>query len=413
MNFSKEFEAEVLQTIERIEKKGNEKELEWFWKILKQHFDQEYLKTQTPDIIVIGTEIPMEIIRAFSKNTFYILGGSLEAVHWADEGTPRDMDHVSQSSLGWLLNPVFDLSSQALIITTNASDSRKKMVSLLREKGKKVVVLDVFPGNDSKMAVRHYKKQLYKMIDELEKHTKTELTKKLLMQECKSVRQIRQTWNQYRSLMDKQKTPISFEIAAALMQSMYYTKDLNEWNWHMQMLIRDICKKKETRYESKNKPGIMIAGSPIIFPNLKVIQLVEDAGMEICCMADPFTIPFEAASRKMYRSESLDQTISRIAAWQVKNDASGALVNNMALVRKLEIEIERCPVEGILVHILKGQIEYDFELSAMEEIAERYDIPVFRLETDYQYQDVEQLRIRAEAFGEMLRQRRISERSAL
>jgi hypothetical protein len=38
---------------------------------------------------------------------------------------------------------------------------------------------------------------------------------------------------------------------------------------------------------------------------------------------------------------------------------------------------------------------------------DRRDIPVFRLETDYQYQDVEQLRIRLEAFAEMLGQRMI------
>ena len=36
----------------------------------------------------------------------------------------------------------------------------------------------------------------------------------------------------------------------------------------------------------------------------------------------------------------------------------------------------------------------------------QYNIPVFRLETDYQYQDVEQLRIRMEAFSEMLVQNR-------
>ena len=36
-----------------------------------------------------------------------------------------------------------------------------------------------------------------------------------------------------------------------------------------------------------------------------------------------------------------------------------------------------------------------------------YGIPVFRLETDYQYQDVEQLRIRMEAFSEMLVQNRL------
>ena len=62
-------------------------------------------------------------------------------------------------------------------------------------------------------------------------------------------------------------------------------------------------------------------------------------------------------------------------------------------------------VDGVIFHILKGQIEYDFELSRLEPLFDRMDIPVFRLETDYQYQDVEQLRIRLEAFAEMLGQR--------
>ena len=56
--------------------------------------------------------------------------------------------------------------------------------------------------------------------------------------------------------------------------------------------------------------------------------------------------------------------------------------------------------------MLKGQIEYDFELERFETLLSKYSIPVFRLETDYQYQDVEQLRIRMEAFSEMLVQNR-------
>lgn len=60
----------------------------------------------------------------------------------------------------------------------------------------------------------------------------------------------------------------------------------------------------------------------------------------------------------------------------------------------------------IVYHVLKGQIEYDFELGRFEELSEKLDIPVFRLETDYNYQDIEQLRIRLEAFSEILNQRR-------
>ena len=63
-------------------------------------------------------------------------------------------------------------------------------------------------------------------------------------------------------------------------------------------------------------------------------------------------------------------------------------------------------IEGVVYHVLKGQIEQDFELERYETLFSNYGIPVFRLETDYQYQDIEQLRIRLEAFSEMLTQNR-------
>jgi benzoyl-CoA reductase/2-hydroxyglutaryl-CoA dehydratase subunit BcrC/BadD/HgdB len=73
--------------------------------------------------------------------------------------------------------------------------------------------------------------------------------------------------------------------------------------------------------------------------------------------------------------------------------------------RYVEHLLAMTEVDGIVCHILKGQIEYDFMLSRLEPLFEQHDVPVFRLETDYQYQDVEQLRIRLEAFAEMLGQR--------
>ena len=71
--------------------------------------------------------------------------------------------------------------------------------------------------------------------------------------------------------------------------------------------------------------------------------------------------------------------------------------------------VQKRNIEGVVYHVLKGQIEYDFELERFETLFAKYDIPVFRLETDYQYQDIEQLRIRLEAFSEMLTQNRYKE----
>lgn len=52
--------------------------------------------------------------------------------------------------------------------------------------------------------------------------------------------------------------------------------------------------------------------------------------------------------------------------------------------------------------MLKGQIDYDFEFKRYEDYFVERGIPIYRLETDYNYQDIEQIRIRIEAFLEML-----------
>ena len=59
-------------------------------------------------------------------------------------------------------------------------------------------------------------------------------------------------------------------------------------------------------------------------------------------------------------------------------------------------------IKGIIAHILKGQIEYDYEYKNIEKLTADYKVPLNRVETVYNYQDIEQLRLRLEAFSEML-----------
>ena len=105
---------------------------------------------------------------------------------------------------------------------------------------------------------------------------------------------------------------------------------------------------------------------------------------------------------------SMRHALHMIAGSSYRHEASAAFVRNDALMDAVSTKIRGGRVEGVIFHILKGQIEYDFELERMTKMFEYYDVPVFRLETDYQQQDVEQLRIRLEAFCEMLTQARRS-----
>ena len=111
-------------------------------------------------------------------------------------------------------------------------------------------------------------------------------------------------------------------------------------------------------------------------------------------------------NRKMLRG-SRDRLIETISAQWLKYDSSPSYIRNDNLYNNILAAVQRGDIEGAVCHILKGQIEYDFELERIESMLSEYGIPVFRLETDYQYQDVEQLRIRMEAFSEMLLQNRV------
>lgn len=64
-------------------------------------------------------------------------------------------------------------------------------------------------------------------------------------------------------------------------------------------------------------------------------------------------------------------------------DVSSAYVKNDSLYECIEKLITEKDIDGVVYHVLKGQIEYDFELGRFEELFEHLNVPVFRLETDY------------------------------
>jgi len=108
------FRSEAIDTINRIYKDNrNLTQLRWFLDTALSRFDNNSLNAVQPQVIVIGDDIPAEILYTVCDNPFYVVGGSLGTAHWADELTPRDTDPFSRSSLGWLINPEFDITENA------------------------------------------------------------------------------------------------------------------------------------------------------------------------------------------------------------------------------------------------------------------------------------------------------------
>lgn len=406
------FKNEAIETINRIEtENSNLFELKWFPDTASMRFKSDYLNNVRPQVIVLGNDIPAEIIYAVCDNPFYILGGSLGTAHWADELTPRDTDPFSRSSLGWLINPEFDIANDALIVTAVSSDSRRKLISILQKAGRKVAAMDIPPMSATLNNTNYYKDQLITLAEKIGKHTGKHLTGRNLRNAVKKVVRAHRFWHRFQTIAHTASGFISDEAVLLVEQCMYFADSLDEWMIHVSRLIGELDElSRRFVMTQKDQPKVIVLGSPVVFPNYKVLQLISAAGMRIAAVADSLSLEADLVVSGSKRLISSERLLDQIVSDHLRATSSGARVNNEGLYSYFLHLVRELHPDGIVCHILKGQIEYDFELPYIEKTAEEADIPVFRLETDYQYQDVEQLRIRMEAFGEMLTQKIIVKR---
>ena len=357
-----------------------------------------------PEVLVLGPGIPEALLRAFHIHYRYLLGGSHTMTAWSDELVPRDTDPVSRSILGSIFAPEGARFAGSLFIIPVSSDSMRKIAYLLKEEGRRIVTLDVPPDHADPRSIAMWEKQLIRMMEAVSEHTRRRISHRKIRNAVRCISLARCQLREF--LREENRPDVRHAITGSgkllIQNSYYFADDLDNWGKQLQILRQETGNR-----QTGDRPRILLTGSPICFPNYKIPFLIEDAGLSIRSCLDVSTIrQEELMSAKSLRTTA--QAVHALAASSLAHDASAAYTCNDAMRAAIYREIRSGQIDGIIFHILKGQIEYDFEMTRMEEMFEYYDIPVFRLETDYQDHDIEQLRIRLEAFREMLSQARYS-----
>lgn len=160
---------------------------------------------------------------------------------------------------------------------------------------------------------------------------------------------------------------------------------------------------------TKKLPRILLTGSPIVFPNIKIPLLIEETGGIVAadetCMGergmwDPAVIT----------DYSFDGMIRALANRAVRPCPCPTFADNSQRIYRLKQLIEENQIQGVIYHVLRGCLVYDFEYRRIEDELGKLGIPVIRLESDYNEEDIEQLRIRIEAFIELIKLKQTPEK---
>ena len=152
-------------------------------------------------------------------------------------------------------------------------------------------------------------------------------------------------------------------------------------------------------------PRILLAGAPIIRPNWKIPQIIEEAGGIIVC--DELC----SGTRALYDPIGVDEwnwddMFRALAEKYLQPCACPCFTPNDERIGRIVQMIEDYNVQGVFYHILRGCHIYNIESTRIKRLLDQKKIPMLIIETEYSEEDIEQIRTRVEAFLMLVRARR-------
>jgi benzoyl-CoA reductase/2-hydroxyglutaryl-CoA dehydratase subunit BcrC/BadD/HgdB len=354
---------------------------------------------------IVGTFcnlVPSEMIRASGAIPIRLCGGFEGSISTAEKILPRVYCPLVKSTFGLFEkdSPYFDLIDVAICPTT--CDGKKKLAELLVKK-KQTWVLEV-PHTTLTYKSREFWLDNLKLLKkQLEGLTNIKISKKRMKGSINQYNQMRSLVHRLYELRKAKNVPI-WGSDALLVTNMAFYDEPNRWIKATDGLCRELESKKESHVAKEESPRILLTGTPMILPAWKLARVIEDIGGiivtdDICTGSknfwDPVTVP---------NNTSEDMLIA-IADKYLMNTCPCFIPNKTRIDRTLQF-IKEFHVEGVVNYMLQGCHPFGAEDWKVREAAKEMDVPIFSLDTDYGDGDIGQIKIRMEAFMEMVRAKR-------
>ncbi len=163
----------------------------------------------------------------------------------------------------------------------------------------------------------------------------------------------------------------------------------------MQEIVETYKNKKESPYTSKT-PRLLISGVPLGVGSDKVVRIIEEAGG---CV-----VGFENCTgyKQVFTIPETDDPIRALSKQYLEIPCS-VMSPNTGRLDLLESMVNDFSVDGVVDLTWQACHTYNIESFSVEKfLQEKTGTPLLHLETDYSDSDTEQLRVRIEAFIEML-----------
>jgi benzoyl-CoA reductase/2-hydroxyglutaryl-CoA dehydratase subunit BcrC/BadD/HgdB len=349
---------------------------------------------------VIGTYClysPAELVIAAGAIPVMLCGTSQNPVPAAEKVLPRNLCPLIKSSYGFALTdtcPYFHFAD--LLIAETTCDGKKKMYELLGEM--KPLHLMQLPQVQDEAALGYWVGEMGRLKRRLEEEFGVEITDEKLRDAIRLVNDERRSLREFQDVCKQSPAPISGMNMLTVLHNRGFSIDKREAIELVDRLtaeLREMAEKGISPFTSST-PRILLSGVPVGIGSDKVVRLIEECGGSVVC--------FEScgAYKKVDPVEESGEPLTAIAERYLRIPCSCMSPNDgrFSLVERLVREFQ---ADAVIDLTWQGCHTYNIEsYSLKKHIQENTDVAFMQIETDYSESDTEQLKVRIEAFLEMI-----------
>lgn len=341
---------------------------------------------------------PTELAVAADAIPLPLCGTRQDPIEAAEEVLPRNLCPLIKSSYGFAASdtcPFFRFSD--LIVADTTCDGKKKMFELMSDI-KPVHVLQLPQQQNLSLFLDPWKHEINTLKKEIENLTDKQITEERISEAISLLNRERITLKRLMDVTKAKPSPLTgMELIEILFKTGFFAD--KEKGIAIMNEIADACQALVQKGESpftKETPRILMTGVPVGLGSDKVIKIIEESGANV--------VAFENCSgyKKTFQVDETKDPITALAETYLAIPCS-VMSPNHGRIEMLEEMITEFSVDGVVDLTWQACHTYNIEAHQIQQfVSERFGLPYLHVETDYSLSDTEQLRVRIEAFLEMI-----------
>ena len=339
---------------------------------------------------------PLEIALAAGAVPVSLCGTKNDSIPAAESMLPRSLCPLIKSSFGFALEDSCPyLAASDIVIADTTCDGKKKMFELLAER-KPMFILQL-PQIQNESALRYWKEQYERLVRELEQRFHVSIGEAELRSAIRTANRFRRALKSVLDLAKRKPSPLSGMQLLEIAHRASFVPDWDKASELLEDIAREVGADNESPF-AESAPRILLTGVPIGLGSHKVVQLLEECGASVVCL-DNCTCYKKVRLMIDENADPLEALASRYL------DTPCAVMspnpNRYAVLEELAREFQ---IDAVVDLTWQGCQTYDVESWSVKRfVRETLHLPFLQVVTDYSPADTEQLKVRMEAFLEMLR----------